>query len=83
MPEVPGSAALQPKPQLGSPQTAPGQPMKLSEAMLSQLQYHPPVGEVSSILLCLTSGRSIGMWCWCHQLHHCQLAVAAAGQTCY
>ena len=57
--EVPGSAG-----QLGSPQAAPGQPMKLSEAMLSQLQYHPPVGAVSDILLCLRS-----------RLQHCHVVL--------
>ena len=72
--EMPGNAALQPQPQLGSPQGAPGQPMKLSEAMLSQLHYHPPVGEISSIRMCLMSGRSINMWRCPQQLQHCQLA---------
>ena len=57
--------------------------MKLSEAMLSQLHYHPPVGEVLSLPMCLMSGRSTDMWRYPQQLQHCQLAVAGAGQTCH
>lgn len=41
----PGAAAGQQRPQGSSPQLAPGQPQGLSKAMLSQLQYHLPLGE--------------------------------------